>query len=118
MARYTYMFLLNPKAGREKEWDEWHRTHHVPDVLDIPGFVSCRRFRAASAQRDNSVPQWQNMALYEVETDDPVSVFAEIKRRVGTGQIVMSDTADPSRAVAVLWEPISEHAGGQARRAR
>jgi hypothetical protein len=53
MAKYTFVVMTNPTAGKEAEFNEWYNTHHIPDVLDVlkvPGFVCAQRFRIADAQ--------------------------------------------------------------------
>lgn len=109
MAKYSYMLLVSPKPGREAEWNDWHQNRHVPDILDVPGFVSCRRFKAAPQQRNNGTPQWAYLAFYEMETEDPATVFADVARRIADGHMAMSNSWEASSAVTILWEPVSEH---------
>src|ERR1700744_3319196 len=96
MATYLYLLLVNPKPGREQEWDDWHTHRHVVDILKVPVFVSCKRFRAAPQQRNDQAARWQFLALYEMETDDPNAVFEEVGRQIASGAMAMSDASDPS----------------------
>jgi len=31
--------MTNPTTGKEAGFNEWYNTHHIPDVLNVPGFV-------------------------------------------------------------------------------
>lgn len=80
----------NAVAGQEDAYVEWFRQRHLGDVLDVPGVLRGTFYRRASLP---SSPGWDYCALYEL--DRPVSeVFDEIGRRVITGEIAISDTAD------------------------
>jgi len=88
MARYTYVVHTNPSEGQEEEYNRWYDEVHIPEVLQVPGFVSASRL--AIAQPDAEAP-YRYLALYEMETDDPDAVLAELNRRVGAGEIGMTD---------------------------
>jgi hypothetical protein len=109
VVNYSYLVLVHPLAGREEEWERWHR-EHVLEVLQIPGFVACRRFRLADPQPSAKIPDWRFMVLYEIDSDDVDQCLAELRRRVGSGEIKMSDASNPARTVALLWQPLSAHA--------
>lgn len=112
MARYIQTVLATPKPGTEEDYNRWHRDEHVHDVLDVPGFVSARRFRLAQPGNDGKPVTWQFFTIYEVETDDPAAMVAEMGRRYGTEQMPKSPLSDPSKTVTLLWEPVSEHKAG------
>lgn len=109
MARYIYMVLASPKDGEEAGWDAWHEGRHVADVLAIDGVLSCQRLRAAEVQQPATGTKWKFAALYEIEADDPQTVFDEIAARIGTDRMPMTPHSDPSKTVSQLWVPISLH---------
>jgi len=39
--------LSQPKLVSDEVWNEWYTDYHVPDVLDVPTFVSAARFKTA-----------------------------------------------------------------------
>ena len=63
--------------AREREFNHWYDTVHIPDVLETPGIWRGTRYK-------NDEPlegQWKYLAIYEVETEDiqrTVSRFGEI----------------------------------------
>ena len=101
MAHYCYIIIVNAVPGREKEFNTWYDQQHLADVLRVPGFVAARRFELAQPQSD--LPGGRYLALYELETDDPQAALAELTRRAGTEQMVMSEALDASKVSATLF---------------
>ncbi|MGQ9572870.1 MAG: DUF4286 family protein [Dehalococcoidia bacterium] len=66
--------------AREEEFNQWYNNTHVPDVLEVPGFVACTRYEVIG----NLGPgQGKFLAVYEVESDDIPSSMATLQQRVG-----------------------------------
>jgi hypothetical protein len=57
------------------------------------------------------------LAIYEIESDDPKAVMAEMFKRSGTPAMVLSEALDLDKAVAGLFEACSSvvEAGAKAR---
>ncbi|MFC1995404.1 DUF4286 family protein [Chloroflexota bacterium] len=53
-------------AARETEFNEWYDKIHVPDVLEVPGFIRATRYE----NTDPSDEKAKFLATYEIETDD------------------------------------------------
>ena len=109
MAKHTFIVFTNPVEGKESEYNDWYNRQHVPDVLNVPGFVSCQRFRLADAQmsRDgNRVHKY--LAVYEIETDDLAATLKELRARGGTAEIVPSDAIDLKNVATYVFTPIAE----------
>lgn len=107
MAKYTFVVLTNPTAGKEEEYNRWYNEQHIPDVLNVPGFVCAQRFKLADAQMGGNNP-YRYLALYEIETDDLAAALKELKARGGTADMVMSDAIDVKNAGAYLFTPVAE----------
>jgi hypothetical protein len=104
---YRIVTVFNAKEGRDDEFNDWYSNAHMPQSLHVPGFVSGQRFKLSKEQREGSTPQWQYLAIYEVETDDLQGVIDELKRREGTPALVRTDTIAPGGSV-MFFEPITE----------
>ena len=109
MAKYTFIVFTNPVEGKESEYNDWYNRQHIPDVLNIPGFVSGQRFRLADSQmsRDGSRVH-KYLAIYEIETDDLASTLKELRARGGTAEIVPSDAIDMKNVASHIFAPIAE----------
>ncbi len=109
MAKYTFLALTNPVAGKEAEFNEWYDKHHVPDVINVPGFISGQRFRLADSQfGGESSKAFKYLALYEIETDDVAATIKELRARGGTADIVPSDAIDMKNVATYMFTPIKE----------
>jgi hypothetical protein len=109
MSKYTFVVLSNPTTpGQEAEYNEWYNKVHIPDVLNVPGFVAAQRFKVADAQLGNGTPAHRYLALYEIETDDPRRSLDDLKKRIGTADMVMSDAIDMKGISAALFKPVAE----------
>jgi len=109
MAKHTFIVFTNPVEGKESEYNDWYNRQHIPDVLNVPGFVSGQRFRLADAQMsrdDNRTHKY--LAVYEIETDDLAGTLKELRARGGTAEIVLSDAIDTKNVATYVFTPIAE----------
>ncbi len=107
MAKYTFVVLTNPTSGKEAEYNEWYNGQHIPDVLNVPGFVRAQRFKLTDAQMGPNNPH-KYLALYEIETDNLAGALAALKARGGTADMVMSDAIDLKNVGAHIFAPVAE----------
>ena len=103
------MFVQTSPADptREAEYNQWYSDIHCPEVCDIPGIVSARRFKLSEANRGLPADMHGYAAIYEIEADDLVEVSNEIGRRAGDGRMTMNDALgrDPA-PVVIMYEVI------------
>ena len=61
--RYVFSFCAD--RSREDEWNEWYDEVHIPDVLELDGFVAATRWKLVTRP-----PYGANyLALYDVHGD-------------------------------------------------
>jgi len=107
MARHVFVVFTNPTSeAQEAEYNRWYNDRHLPDVLDVPGFVSAQRFRLSDTQRAAGPFPWRYMALYHIDTDDLKGTLATLAARSGTSAMVMSDALGAER-LAWVFDPIT-----------
>lgn len=99
MGKYVMVVQSQAKDGRDDEYNKWYDTSHLADILSVPGVKSGRRFEATPVAIGK--PGLRYLAIYEIETDDPVSVVAEMGKRSAAGKFTMTDSLDAE--AAVLW---------------
>lgn len=102
MARYQYVVMTEALPGREAEFEEWYANQHIPDVARVPGVIAARRFHIDKVISGPDGAAWINLAIYEIESDDPDTVLAAIKARAGTDEMPMTDALARSSMVQVL----------------
>lgn len=105
--RLLYIVLTNCTPGDDAAFNAWYSNRHLPDVLDVPGFVAAQRFRLMDHPALPASP-YRYCAIYEVRADEAAKAFAELQARAGTERMVLSPTLDTSgvhaQAFAVLRE--------------
>ncbi len=104
--RYILVAFTNPVDGREEEFNEWYDRQHVPDVLEVPGFVSAQRFVCADSQM--SPVQHKYFTIYEIESEGIDTTLAAFGARAREGKIVMTDAVDSTNAAMCIYEPLGE----------
>jgi hypothetical protein len=107
MAKYTFVVLTNPTSGNETEYNRWYNEQHIPDVLNVPGFVAAQRFKLADSETGDKHPH-RYLALYELETDDLAATLKELRARGGTNDMIMSDSIDLKSALSHMFTPVAE----------
>jgi uncharacterized protein DUF4286 len=62
----TVLFVVKATITKEREaaFNRWYNEEHVPQVLQFPGVVSARRYRAILGE-----DRYQYMAVYEVQDE-------------------------------------------------
>lgn len=107
MQKFNFIVFTNTVEGRDDEFNEWYTNQHLHDVMKIPGVVSAQRFVRSEKQRDPGPFEWKYLAIYNCETDDVMEIIGEIKKRVGTADMPISETLAQKRFFCV-FEPITE----------
>lgn len=86
MARSVYVVKTNPVEGREEEYNDWYNSRHIPDVLNVPGFVAAQRFTLEDLPKNETAP-YRYLALYEIE-GDPAKALATLGEAVAGGMFI------------------------------
>jgi hypothetical protein len=83
--REVLLALTNPVEGKDEEFRTWYWETHIPEILELPGFVAARRYRTA----ESAGAPYRYATIYEVEGS------AEAARdRLFTAGLSSSDTLD------------------------
>jgi hypothetical protein len=102
MAKYTYICFTKATPGNEEAFHEWYDAQHLADCVNVPGVVSAKRFKLLYGVGLGSVVQdseFNSVALYELETDDPIGVAREMSRRAGTEVMPLVPACDRDASV-------------------
>jgi len=99
MTRYVIQFTSAARPGEDEVFNRWYDDVHVPDVLAIPGFLSCQRYRVVDAAA--SRPRY--VASYEVESDDPQATLGQLFN--SGNKMVISPSLDKEQVTITILEP-------------
>ena len=59
--------LMDVELGHEAEFDRWYNEEHLPERLEIPGYVSARRFKL---EEGNGVLKY--LCIWELDDESPL----------------------------------------------
>lgn len=81
MPRVLYMVTVDVAPASEADWTAWHTQHHMPEMLQQPGFLGARKYIETSPLSDG----WFRYVIF-YELDSPGSLAAyeqsEAARRI------------------------------------
>jgi hypothetical protein len=64
MATTLFIVKATIPADKEAAFNRWYNEEHVPQVLQFPGLVSARRYKALEGE-----DKYQYMAMYELKDE-------------------------------------------------
>jgi hypothetical protein len=100
------------RVGREHDFGRVYDGTHLPEVLDTPGFVAGRRFRAVTADGLPVRPEgewWPNLAVYDIDSDDLAASYRALLARAAAGELSPTDIfSDVHPYRAQLFEQVFE----------
>jgi hypothetical protein len=96
MSKHLMIVYSNAKPGRDAEYMDWYKNVHIGEICQIPAVKNGHMYEAIPASP--SKPSTTYVAAYELETEDPMAVLAEIGRRGQAGEFNMSDAVDSGSA--------------------
>lgn len=99
MGKYVMVVQSNALQGQDGHYNDWYDSIHFQDISAIPGVKSGRRFEATPVAMGQ--PGQPYLSLFEIETDDPAAVMAELGQRSADGRMRQSPALDP--ASISLW---------------
>ncbi len=106
MKEFAYVVLSNPVPGREEEYNAWYTNQHLHGVVAVSGFISAQRFRLRDVATEGA-PQQRYMAIYNMRTDDPDAILADLTSLVQSGKMVMSEAFSQDGMSTILYEVLT-----------
>ncbi len=106
MPKHILMLQSSAAEGRDEEFNDWYETVHIPEMMEVPGFVGATRFEAAPGM-DGSLPVNRYLVIYDIEADELPPVFDAL--RGAAGSMNLSSAQDMSKSIMTTYRVISEH---------
>jgi len=104
MTKHVLVVFSDPTEGREDEYNTWYDEVHLPEVLQIEGFVRAQRYKVSDLMP--AVTDHAYLAIYEIETDDLAAAVQAL--RAAAGDFEMSEAFDASNPVTTWASQVSE----------
>ena len=102
MGSYILVVPSSAMPGEDAAYNDWYDAVHLDEVCAVPGIVSGRRYEPDPASPSPAEADY--LAIYDIETDDPAAVLAELQRRAGAGEIGISPALDRPTARMMLFK--------------
>lgn len=98
------MVHSNPVNSKEEEFNDWYSKVHLPEVLNIEGFLSAQRFKLSQTQMIDDQP-YNYLAIYEIDSQDIAKTLENLK--TASPSLNISDSIDTNMKVSV-FNPITD----------
>jgi hypothetical protein len=106
MAKFKLVALTTPVAGKEKEFHEWYQKHHLPEIVSFPGMKGAQRYKLTAKLMGTDTNPW--LAIYDLETDDPMGFLGAVGKASAAGKMTQSDANDLTKTYTALFEEYGE----------
>lgn len=101
MDKALMIVFTNPASPeQETAFNEWYDGTHLPELRNVPGIVSARRYRVTDGP--GPAPDHRYMAIYEMDRP-PGEVLADMSTHVTT----MSPALDRASTRMTIWQPLA-----------
>lgn len=94
--------MVNAVDGREDEFNDWYSGEHIPQVLDLPGFVSAKRYEVADTPEASA--GFRYATLYEVEGS-----ALEARNQLFTGNLGSNEAMDSTQLLMAAFVPFEKN---------
>lgn len=101
---YWFLSFVNGQRGHEQEYDRWYLEHHIHELLEVPGFAAAQRFTLQRALREDLLPAFNFLGVYEIRTADLAGTIAGLEQHLKSGVMTETPFKDPSRRLQVFVE--------------
>jgi hypothetical protein len=107
LARHLLLIETNCQPGTDVEFNRWYDEIHIPELLQIDGFVRATRYGVADAQMGRSVPDQRYLALYEIDAESAQAALDALA--AATPALNMSPTLVTGRGAmrARMYTPLT-----------
>ena len=102
-SRYKFLIMINLTPGGDDEMNAFLDNIHVPETLQIEGFVGCTRYELAKEEAGNPKAAHRYMHMYDIETDDLGKVKEALKASAAT-RTPLSPAMDLSTVFSAFYK--------------
>jgi hypothetical protein len=106
MPKYRLVMLSQALPGRDEDYERWYDETHIPDMLQVPGFTACQRFRIVKNVLGETT--YPYCTIYEMEADSADAALGAMFGAMQSGKMRMSDSVDPVQGQGFICEEVRE----------
>ncbi len=105
MRRFKMLVFSEPFVGQDEEFNSWYSGQHLEDLCALPGFTAAQRFTLHSVSMGTALNKY--LAIYDLETDDPDGVIANMFAMRDTAAMPMSPAFNLDPTSVMLFEELT-----------
>jgi hypothetical protein len=106
VAKFKMIALTTPVPGKEAEYHEWYQKTHFPQLTAFDGIDSAQRYKLTAKLMGSDTNQY--LAIYDIETDDPMALMGAIGEASAAGKLTQTDASDMGTTYTALFEEFDE----------
>jgi hypothetical protein len=106
MPRFRMIMLSQANPGRDEDYERWYDEIHIPDMMQVPGFVAVQRFRVVKDVLGKT--PYPFCTIYEIEADSADAALGAMFAALQSGKVRMSDSVDPATGQGFICEEVRE----------
>ncbi|MPS69548.1 MAG: hypothetical protein E2586_13745 [Novosphingobium sp.] len=104
--KYKLIALTTPQAGRDAEYHDWYNNNHLPELVNKFGMHGAQRYELVARLIGNDSNPY--LAIYDIETDDPMALLGAIGKATAAGELTQSDAQDFGTCYTALFTEMGE----------
>ncbi len=101
MPKYKLIVLTTPLPGREAEYHDWYDNTHLPELVNAFGMEGAQRYALVARLTGSDTNPY--LAIYDIETEDPMALLGAIGKGMATGELTPSDAQDMATCYTALF---------------
>jgi hypothetical protein len=106
VAKFKMIALTTPVSGKEAEYHEWYQNVHLPQLVGFDGVDSAQRYKLVAKLMGADANQY--LAVYDIETDDPMKLLGAMGEAGAAGKMTQTDASDMGTTYTALFEACDE----------
>jgi hypothetical protein len=110
VAKFKMIALTTPVPGKEAEYHDWYQNKHLVELTSFfDDIKSAQRYKLTAKLMGSDNNQY--LAVYDIESDDPMKLMGEIGEASAAGKLTQSDASDMGTTYTALFEAFDEVVG-------
>lgn len=101
MPQCRLIALTNPLPGKEAEFHDWYQNTHLPELVAFDGVEGAQRYKLVAKLMGADANQW--LAIYDIETDDPGALLAQMGQAAASGKLTPGLASDMATTYTALF---------------
>ena len=81
MSKSVLLVYTDVDPEHEEEFNRWYNEMHIPDILQVEGFVAARRYKLSGPAPRDQQSASRYLAIYELDTVDTKAAMKRLSEQ-------------------------------------